>query len=54
MDQAGGGIVVEPVVNVLEHLPLHEQQIGWLLPALVGAAIGWLITLATPKSSINR
>ncbi|WP_432355927.1 branched-chain amino acid transport system II carrier protein [Sporosarcina sp. A2] len=51
---AGGGIVVEPVVNVLEHLPLHEQQIGWLLPALVGAAIGWLITLATPKSSINR
>jgi len=45
---AGGGIEVKPALSVLEHLPLHEQQIGWLVPAIVGALIGWLIVLMTP------
>ncbi len=45
---AGGGIVIEPALDVLGHLPLHEQQIGWLIPAIAGALIGWVIVLATP------
>lgn len=48
---AGGGIVVKPVVDVLQHLPLYEQQIGWLLPAIIGAVIGYIITLATPAKT---
>ena len=48
---AGGGIVIEPAVNVLHHLPLHEQQIGWLVPAIIGAVIGYIITLATPAKT---
>nr|WP_285851258.1 branched-chain amino acid transport system II carrier protein [Sporosarcina aquimarina] len=46
---AGGGIVVQPVVNILQHLPLYEQQIGWLLPAIIGAGIGYVITLVSPS-----
>lgn len=48
---AGGGIVVEPAINVLEHLPLHEQQIGWLVPAIIGAVIGYIITFAAPAKT---
>ena len=51
---AGGGIVIEPIVNILEHLPLYEQQIGWLLPALIGGAIGWIITLVTPNRTVSK
>ncbi|MDW0110231.1 branched-chain amino acid transport system II carrier protein [Sporosarcina aquimarina] len=48
---AGGGIVIEPAITILKHLPLHEQQIGWLMPAIVGGIIGWIITLVTPSRS---
>lgn len=51
---AGGGIVVEPVADILQHLPLYEQQIGWLLPALVGAGIGYVITLVSPATTSKR
>lgn len=39
----GAGIDVKPVTSVLSHLPLYEQQIGWLVPAIVGAFIGVLL-----------
>lgn len=48
---AGGGFVIEPAMNVLAKLPLHEQQIGWLMPAIIGAIIGWVITLIKPSSA---
>jgi len=39
----GAGIDVKPVTSILSHLPLYEQQIGWLVPAIVGALIGVLL-----------
>ncbi|MFJ7932776.1 branched-chain amino acid transport system II carrier protein [Sporosarcina sp. NPDC096371] len=40
----GAGIDVKPVTSILSHLPLYEQQIGWLVPAIVGALIGVIIS----------
>ncbi|RHW39954.1 branched-chain amino acid transport system II carrier protein [Lysinibacillus yapensis] len=31
--------------NLVSILPLYEQSLGWLLPAIVGMAIGWVIHL---------
>lgn len=39
----GAGIDIKPVTSVLSHLPLYEQKIGWLVPAIVGALIGILL-----------
>ena len=36
----GAGIDIKPVNDILAYLPLYEQQIGWLVPAIVGALIG--------------
>ncbi|WP_255550513.1 branched-chain amino acid transport system II carrier protein [Sporosarcina sp. E16_3] len=36
----GAGIEIKPVNDMLAYLPLYEQQIGWLVPAIVGALIG--------------
>lgn len=33
--------------NILTLLPLYEQSIGWLVPAIVGLVIGWIIHLFT-------
>lgn len=38
------GIEVSIVVNQLKKLPLFEQQIGWLIPMMIGALIGLLIS----------
>lgn len=35
---------IDPALNILKHLPLYEQQIGWLIPAIVGIILGILIT----------
>lgn len=42
-------IDVEPITAVLAYLPLYEQQIGWLVPAIGGAFIGLLISFFMPK-----
>lgn len=42
-------IDVVPVTSILKHLPLYEQQIGWLVPAIVGAFIGLIISFFMPK-----
>lgn len=39
----GVGIDVKSVTSILSYLPLYEQQIGWLIPAIVGALIGVLL-----------
>jgi LIVCS family branched-chain amino acid:cation transporter len=36
----GAGINIKPVNDILGYLPLYEQQIGWLVPAIVGALVG--------------
>lgn len=33
-------IIIEPIDHLLSFLPLYEQGIGWLVPALIGTAIG--------------
>ena len=40
----GAGIDIKPVNDMLAHLPLYEQQIGWLVPAIVGAFVGVVLS----------
>jgi len=40
----GAGIDIKPVNDVLALLPLYEQQLGWLVPAIVGALIGVILS----------
>ena len=42
-------IDVTPITEILSHLPLYEQQIGWLVPAIVGAFIGLIISFFMNK-----
>lgn len=44
-------IEFEAVTQLLEYLPLYEQQIGWLVPAIVGAVIGIIISLFQREES---
>lgn len=37
------GIQIPAYENALSHLPLYEQNIGWLVPAFVGFMIGFII-----------
>ena len=39
------GIEIGWYENILSLLPLYDQSVGWLVPALVGLAIGWMIHL---------
>lgn len=50
----GADIDVKPVTSLLSHLPLYEQQIGWLVPAIVGALLGVLIGKLTNKIQRNK
>lgn len=43
------GIDITLVTTQLEKLPLFEQQIGWLVPALIGTVVGILIVQLTKK-----
>lgn len=33
--------------DILTQLPLYDQSVGWLVPAIVGLVIGWIIHLIT-------
>ena len=37
-------IDVKPVTKLLAHLPLYEQKIGWLVPAISGGLLGVVIS----------
>jgi branched-chain amino acid uptake carrier len=39
---AQAGIKIAALAPILEHLPLHKEGIGWLLPAIAGGLIGYL------------
>ena len=43
------GIDIKPITSLLAHLPLYEQQIGWLVPAIVGALIGVVLRPLSKK-----
>ena len=36
-------VEITPYENILKALPMYEQNLGWLLPAIVGAVIGFII-----------
>ncbi|UII55190.1 branched-chain amino acid transport system II carrier protein [Cytobacillus spongiae] len=40
------GVNVEAVTNALNFLPLFDKGIGWIVPALLGALIGYVIASA--------
>lgn len=42
-------INVEAYQNILGYLPLQGQGMGWLIPAIVGAMIGYIISKVTNK-----
>lgn len=44
------GYEIEWYANILNTLPLHEQSLGWLVPAIVALIIGWVIHLFTKSS----
>ncbi|MEL3960217.1 branched-chain amino acid transport system II carrier protein [Lysinibacillus endophyticus] len=48
------GIEVSWYENILSALPLYDQSIGWLIPAIVGLAIGWIIHLMTKNTYSAR
>lgn len=37
--------------KILKSLPLYDQSLGWLVPALIGMLLGWLIHLIIKASS---
>jgi len=36
-------VEITPYETILKALPMYEQNLGWLLPAIVGASIGFII-----------
>lgn len=47
-------IKIEAAIKLLEYLPLYEQQIGWLVPAIVGGLIGFVISLFQENSPVVK
>lgn len=47
----GAGFKIGWYENILSTLPLYDQSVGWLVPAIVGLVIGWIIHLMTRKTT---
>ncbi|MFC5559793.1 branched-chain amino acid transport system II carrier protein [Ureibacillus thermophilus] len=47
---SGAGFEIKWYANIVGTLPLHDQSLGWLIPAIVGALIGWVIHLMTKSA----
>lgn len=43
------GLSVSGITDAYEHLPLYKEGIGWLLPAIAGALLGFLWGSLRPK-----
>ncbi|MFY3791579.1 branched-chain amino acid transport system II carrier protein [Ureibacillus sp. MALMAid1270] len=48
------GFEVKWYGNIINSLPLAEQSLGWLVPAIVALAIGWMIHLLTKSSYLRK
>jgi branched-chain amino acid:cation transporter, LIVCS family len=46
------GLDVSALTNIFAILPLFEQGIGWLVPAITGAFLGWLIVSINGKKTV--
>ncbi|MBM7607992.1 LIVCS family branched-chain amino acid:cation transporter [Lysinibacillus composti] len=47
----GAGLTIDWYANILNTLPLYEQNLGWLVPAIVGLVIGWIIHILKKASA---
>ena len=47
------GVHLGPVTYVLEFLPLHEQGVGWILPAIVFGLVGFIVAFAQGKPRVQ-
>lgn len=47
------GIEIKWYADIVNSLPLADQSLGWLVPAIVGLVVGWIIHLLT-KSSYKK
>jgi len=47
----GAGFEIEWYKNIVSTFPLHDQSVGWLVPALVGLVIGWIIHILKKASA---
>ena len=48
------GFEIKWYANIINSLPLAEQSLGWLVPAIVALAIGWIIHLLTRSSYLRK
>jgi branched-chain amino acid:cation transporter, LIVCS family len=39
------GIELTVIVNILSHLPFYSEGIAWLVPSLIGAVVGYMISI---------
>ena len=46
----GAGFEIAWYENIVSSIPLADQSLGWLLPALAGLIIGWVIHLITKST----
>lgn len=47
------GIESEVVMSLVQTLPLYAQGLGWLLPAVVGGLVGWIVDKFLPSKGLN-
>lgn len=50
----GIGLALPGISLLIRHLPLYADQLGWLLPAIFGIAIGIVLSLLWPQQSVNK
>lgn len=36
------GFKVDAITNLFKHLPLYSMGLGWIVPAIIGATIGFI------------
>ncbi|HEY4554675.1 MAG TPA: branched-chain amino acid transport system II carrier protein [Bacillaceae bacterium] len=37
------GVIIQPVIQVLEYLPFYEKGVGWIVPAVILAVCGYFV-----------
>lgn len=48
------GIIITPVVQILDYLPLYEEGLGWPIPAVLFGIIGFLFAALRRKKAYAR
>jgi LIVCS family branched-chain amino acid:cation transporter len=48
------GVFVPAVTSILQTSPFFEQGLGWVVPAFIGAAAGYLLDRLMPSHSTQK